>query len=206
MTIDEVAAGVAHLSAVDGVLADIIERAGDCELRPDRDPFTALARAIIGQQVSVHAAAAIWSRFVIAGGAGGRTTPESVAGADADVIRAAGLSGAKVRYVRDLAEKFLDGTIDSGSFDSMSDDEIVEHLTRVKGVGRWTAEMFLIFSLGRPDVLPVDDLGLLTAVHRAYGLPERPAGAAVLELGELWRPWRSLATWYLWQSLKLAPI
>src|SRR5690349_17076400 len=116
---DEISAGVAHLCAVDNVFVDIVDRVGECGLRPDRDPFTALARAIVGQQVSVHAAAAIWSRFVVAGGVDGTVTPRSVAAVDADVLRAAGLSGAKVRYVRDLAEKFLDGTIDSGRFDSM---------------------------------------------------------------------------------------
>lgn len=206
MTSDETVAGITHLCAIDSVLAGIIERVGECGLRPDRDPFTALARAIVGQQVSIHAAAAIWSRFVLASGADGEVTPGSVAAADVDTIRAAGLSGAKVRYVRDLADKFLDGAIDSAGFESMDDDAIVEHLTQVKGVGRWTAEMFLIFSLGRPDVLPVDDLGLLTAVKRAYSLETRPAGTSVRERGEVWRPWRSLATWYLWQSLKLAPI
>lgn len=206
MTPNEMEAGASALAHADAVLAAIIECVAPCPLRPDRDPFTALARAIVGQQVSIHAAAAIWSRFVEGAGDGGLVSPESVSRAEFDTIRAAGLSGPKARYVQDLASKFLDGTVDSAALCSMEDEDIIAHLTQVKGVGRWTAEMFLIFSLGRPDVLPVDDLGLLNAVQRAYGLAERPAPAVVREMGEAWRPWRSLATWYLWQSLKLAPL
>jgi DNA-3-methyladenine glycosylase II len=206
MTPDEIATGIQSLSLADNVLSRIIERVGACGLRPDRDPFTSLARAIVGQQVSIHAAAAIWSRFVTAAGIAGEVTPESVALAEFDALRSAGLSGSKARYVQDLAARFLDGTIQPDALGSMDDEKIITHLTQVKGVGRWTAEMFLIFSLGRPDVLPVDDLGLLNSVQRAWALPDRPAADSVRARAEEWRPWRSLATWYLWQSLRLAPL
>lgn len=206
MTPEEITAGTAHLSMIDSALAAIILRVGPCALVPDTDPFKALARAIIGQQVSIHAAAAIWGRFESLCGPGSGVTPASVTTVAVEELRSAGLSGAKARYVHDLSAKFLDGTIEFGRLDSMTDEEIIIHLTQVKGVGRWTAEMFLIFSLGRSDILPVDDLGLLAAVHRAYETDQRPAPSVVGEMGEQWRPWRSLATWYLWQSLKLAPL
>lgn len=163
------------------------------------DPFRALTRAIVGQQLSTKAAATIWGRFAAA--CGGRPTPRSVARvSDAD-LRAVGLSGQKLRYIRDLCARVADGSLKLRSLDAMSDEDVITALTAVKGVGRWTAEMFLIFRLQRPDVLPVGDLGILKAVQRAYGLRGMPSPQRLTRMGESWRPYRSIACWYLWASL-----
>lgn len=195
------AEAVGALRECDPVLKDVIDRVGHFEASYEADLWWALVDAIASQQLSVKAAATIVGRVQALAPEGKRPTPREVIEVPDETLRACGLSGAKTRYVKDLAARWLDGTLEPERLPSMPDEEVVEHLTRVKGIGRWTAEMILIFTLGRPDVLPVDDLGLKVAVQRAYGLEERPGRAEVLEIGERWRPYRSAATLYLWRSL-----
>lgn len=196
-----------HLRASDPVLASIIDRVGPFEPSHEPDLWWALVDAIVSQQISVRAAAAILERVSALGDGVGRPTPADLARASEEELRARGLSRAKVRYLQNLAARWLDGSLDPEALPSLPDEEVVRRLVQVKGIGRWTAEMVLIFCLRRPDVLPVDDLGLRTAVQRAYGLAARPDRAALVALGEPWRPFRSAATLYLWQSLLLpAPV
>lgn len=183
----------------DPVMRGVIERVGTLEVAIEPDLWWSLIDSIISQQVSVQAAASIIGR-VAALGANGRPTPAEVAAMDDELLRAAGLSRAKVRYVKDLAAHFLDGSLRPADLAALSDDEVIAALTRVKGIGRWTAEMILIFTLGRPDVLPVDDLGVRAAAQRLYDLPARPGKDELLRIAEPWRPWRSLASRYLWRS------
>jgi DNA-3-methyladenine glycosylase II len=212
---------VAHLRAADPVMAGLVDRGGPLEeLGPDADPsagptgargrpadlYGALVRAIVGQQLSVLAARAIFGRLIER--FGGRTpTPEEVLADDPDELRvAAGLSRAKVVYLRSLAEHVRDGRLELDRLADLPDDEVLSELVQVKGLGVWSAHMFLIFTLGRPDVLAVGDLGIRKAVQRAYGWEEMPTPAAVEALGEPWRPWRSVACRYLWRSLDNAPL
>jgi 3-methyladenine DNA glycosylase/8-oxoguanine DNA glycosylase len=195
------AEAVAALRACDPVMKDVIDRVGHFEASYEADLWWALVDAIASQQLSVKAAATIAGRVAALTPGEARPTPREILEVPDETLRACGLSGAKTRYVKDLATRWLDGTLEPDRLPSMPDEEVVEHLTSVKGIGRWTAEMILIFTLGRPDILPVDDLGLKVAVQRAYGLEERPGRAEVLEIGERWRPYRSAATLYLWRSL-----
>ena len=188
----------------DPVLRAVIDRVGAFEPSHEPDLWWSLVDAIISQQLSVKAAATIAGR-VAALGENGRPTPAEILALPDETLRASGLSRAKTVYVKDLAAKWLDDTLEPHRLESLPDDEVVEHLVRVKGIGRWTAEMFLIFTLRRPDVLPVDDLGLREAVLRAYSLPERPGRAALEAIGEPWRPYRSAATLFLWRSLSAPP-
>lgn len=194
------------LARRDPVIAALIRQHGPCGLADAQhdDPFTALVHAIVSQQLSTKAAATIKGRFDAL--AGGRPTPSRVAAiADAD-LRAAGLSGQKVRYVRDLCARIAAGALPLDRLDAMGDDEVIAALTEVKGIGRWTAEMFLMFRLHRPDVLPVGDLGIVKAVQRAYRLRKAPNADRLVKIGEPWRPFRSVACWYLWASLDNAPM
>jgi DNA-3-methyladenine glycosylase II len=195
---------VALLRERDPVLRAVIDRVGAFE--PSHEPglWWSLVDAIISQQLSVKAAATIAGRVAVLG-SNGRPTQQEILDLPDETLRACGLSRAKTVYVKDLAAKWLDDTLEPHRLESMSDDEVVEHLVRVKGIGRWTAEMFLIFTLRRPDVLPVDDLGLREAVLRAYSLAERPGRAELEKIGEPWRPYRSAATLFLWRSLSKAP-
>jgi 3-methyladenine DNA glycosylase/8-oxoguanine DNA glycosylase len=195
------AEAVAALRACDPVMKDVIDRVGHFEASYEADLWWALVDAIASQQLSVKAAATIAGRVAALTPGEARPTPREILEVPDETLRACGLSGAKTRYVKDLATRWLDGTLEPDRLPSMPDEEVVEHLTSVKGIGRWTAEMILIFTLGRPDILPVDDLGLKVAVQRAYGLEERPGRGEVLEIGERWRPYRSAATLYLWRSL-----
>lgn len=194
------------LARRDPVLRDLIRRHGPCGLadRQHSDPFLALTHAIISQQLSTKAAATIAGRFDLL--FGGRPTPAAVAAIPDAELRSVGLSTQKLRYMRDLAEKIETGVVDLDRLDDMSDEQVIEALTLVKGIGRWTAEMFLMFRLHRPDVLPTDDLGIVNAVKRAYQLRSRPTPRRLLRLGESWRPYRSVACWYLWASLGNAPL
>lgn len=195
---------VEHLRGADPVLASIIGRVGPFEPSHEPDLWWSLVDAIAGQQISVHAAAAILGRLAVMGGdTAGRPTPPDVLDATEEDLRARGLSRAKARYLKDLAARWLDGSLAPEILPTLPDEEVIRRLVQVKGIGRWTAEMALIFCLCRPDVLPVDDLGLRTAVQRAYGLAERPGRAELTAIGEPWRPFRSAATLYLWQSLLL---
>ena len=201
------------MSRRDPVLGRLIRAHGPCGLAQAQhdDPFRALTRAIVGQQLSTKAAATIYARFATLcssgrrGGPGGRPTPRAVMRVSDAELRAVGLSGQKLAYIRDLSARVLDGSLNLRSLDALGDDEVITALTAVKGVGRWTAEMFLIFRLQRPDVLPLGDLGILKAVQRAYGLRSMPSPQRLTRIGESWRPYRSIACWYLWQSLDNAP-
>ena len=197
------AAAIRHLRAADPVMARIIDQVGPLGItrRPER--FPALVRAIIFQQLAGRAAQTILDRFVAAVGEGGFPKPAQVLAASDATMRAAGLSRGKMSYLRDLAEHVRDGKLNFHRFARMDDEAIIADLTRVHGIGRWTAEMFLMFNLCSPDVLPVDDLGMRNAATRAYA-PQEPVNAKALrELGERWRPYRSAAAWYLWQSLRI---
>ncbi len=194
------AAAVAHLRA-DPALVAVIDRVGPFERPVQPDLWRALARAIVGQQLSMAAAGTIDGRFACLG-AGGYPTPEEVARLGEAELRGCGLSRAKAAYIRDLAAHWSSGSLDPEHIATLPDEKAIAALTRVHGVGRWTAEMALIFSLRRPDVLPVDDLGFRVGVQRAYGLDERPAAKELREMAEPWRPYRSVATLYLWESLR----
>jgi DNA-3-methyladenine glycosylase II len=194
-----------HLSAADPTLARLMERAGPftLQLRRLQDPFEALARNIVYQQLHGNAAAAIHRRLLDLFG-GDKLRPADVLGAAEADLRGAGLSGSKLAALRDLAEKTLDGTVPTlARLRRMPDEEIVERLTRVRGIGRWTVEMLLIFSLGRPDVLPVGDFAVRKGFALAYGLAESPKPKELTEYGERWRPYRSVASWYMWRAVEL---
>ena len=199
-----------HLRASDPVMKAILAAHPRVKLVSRGDAFTTLARSIVGQQISVKAAASVWERFA---SRCDPVCPESVLRRRDPTLRACGLSGRKVEYLRDLAHHFADGRLDHAGLAAMGDEEVIESLTAIRGIGRWTAEMFLIFNLMRPDVLPLDDLGLLKAVGRHYFGGEAPASLArregrerVQDLARRWAPYRSIATWYLWRSLDPVPV
>ena len=194
-----------HLRAADPVLARLLDEHGEPEPRPPvGDAYGALVRAIVGQQLSVTAARAIHARLIEH--FGGIPSPAQLLAADPDAMReAAGLSRAKVAFLRSLAEHVESGELDLAALASLSDEDLVTRLTAVKGIGEWTAHMFLLFELRRPDVLAVGDLGVRRGAERAYGLPDLPSAAELTELGEPWRPHRSAACLLLWHSLSAAP-
>jgi DNA-3-methyladenine glycosylase II len=187
-----------HLARRDKVLRKLIRDFPDADLQTRGDAFQTLCRSIVGQQISVKAAQSIWARFAEAAA---KVEPARVAGMPVEVLRACGLSGQKALYVKDLATHFDAGIVKPRRWARMDDEAIIEDLVRVKGIGRWTVEMFLIFHLMRPNVLPVDDLGLRRAMERAYNDGEPLTKAEMRELGTRWAPWSSVATWYLWRSL-----
>ena len=191
-----------HLVRADPVLGALITRLGPCGLGHGRarDPFQALLRSIVSQQLSVKAADTIFGRL-LALFPNGRPDPARLLVFQDEELRTVGLSGQKSRYMRDLATRVLDGRLRLARLDALPDETVVEALTEVKGIGRWTAEIFLMFTLGRLDVLPTDDLGLQNAAHRVYGLRRRPAPRQLRRMGDAWRPYRSVACWYLWRSL-----
>ena len=187
----------------DPILADIIRRHGPCGLGAVRDRFdhfSMLVRAIVFQQLSTKAATTIHDRLI-------GLMPDARAEAAAllalsdEQLRAAGISRQKAGYLRDLCARVASGEVALDELDAMTDEEVIASLTRIKGIGRWTAEMFLIFRLQRPDVLPVGDLGIVTAVKKAYRLRKTPTPDRLRKIGEAWRPYRSIASWYLWRSL-----
>jgi DNA-3-methyladenine glycosylase II len=190
----------------DPVLAALIRRHGPCGLAAAQraDHFSALVRAITFQQLSTKAATTIYNRMA-ALMPGGVPTPAGFACLSDEALRAAGISRQKSSYLRDLCDKVSSGAIGLETLDAMSDEEVIASLVQVKGIGRWSAEMFLIFRLHRPDVLPVDDLGIVTAVQKAYRLRKRPTRERLHKIGEAWRPYRSVASWYLWRSLDNEP-
>jgi DNA-3-methyladenine glycosylase II len=190
----------------DPVIAALIRQYGDCGLASSQrtDPFHALLHAIIAQQLSTKAARTIEGRFSAL--FDGQPTPAAVVGVSDEHLRAVGLSPQKLKYLRDLCARIVDGSLNLEVLDAMTDDEVIGALTSVKGIGRWTAEMFLMFRLHRPDVLPVGDLGIVKAVQRAYKLRTLPSPERLTKIGETWRPYRSVACWYLWASLDAAPI
>src|SRR5882672_1780609 len=193
---------VRHLKRIDPVLARVIEAVGPCriQVRNEGTHFHALTRAIVFQQLSGKAAGTIFGRFN-ALYPGGEAAPEAVLASTDEQLRGVGLSRQKVGYLRDLSSKVVDGSLPLDTVESMADDDLIAHLVQVKGIGRWTAQMFLMFRLGRPDVLAELDLGIQTAVQRAYGLRRRATPKDVLRIGAKWTPYRTIACWYLWRSL-----
>jgi DNA-3-methyladenine glycosylase II len=195
------------LARRDPVMRALIRRVGPCRLAGSlhADPFESLVQAIVWQQLSWKAALTIYRRFQAVFEDGRCPTACEVAAAPDAPLRAAGLSRPKIRYLKDLAANALDGSLPLDALEHLHDDAVIESLTRVKGIGRWSAEMFLIFKLHRPDVLPVDDLAIQKAIQRAYRLRKLPSAKRMLQIGECWRPYRSVASWYLWESLDKTP-
>jgi len=191
----------------DPILSALIKRIGPCGMaeRQRKDHLTALVGAIVSQQLSTKAAATIFGRFVALFPDAVIPGADAIRALDDQALRGVGLSGQKVGYLRDLCSRIVDGRLVLEELDALDDEAVIERLTAVKGFGRWTAEMFLMFRLHRPDVLPVDDLGIVTAIQRVYKLRKRPDAKRVLKMGEAWRPYRSVASWYLWQSLQDKP-
>jgi DNA-3-methyladenine glycosylase II len=192
----------------DSILGAAIKKIGPCGMatRQRKDHLSALIGSIVSQQLSTKAAATIYGRFASLFPDGHISSAAAIAALDDAALRGVGLSGQKVGYVRDLCARITDGRLNLDELESLMDEEVIERLTSVKGFGRWTAEMFLMFRLHRPDVLPVDDLGIVNAIQRLYGLRKRPAAKRVLKIGEAWRPYRSVASWYLWQTLRNEPL
>jgi DNA-3-methyladenine glycosylase II len=191
------------LAQCDPVLARLIESHRAFEIGSRGDAFQTLTRAIVGQQISVKAAQSVWERFVAAVEV---MSPVNVASVDCTRLRAAGLSARKAEYVQDLARRFHDGSIEPAGWSELPDEAIIEQLIAVRGIGRWTAEIFLIFNLARPDILPLADLGLQRALSLNYNRG-RPLGERrIRTITKVWAPWRSVATWYMWRSLEVVPV
>jgi DNA-3-methyladenine glycosylase II len=203
MTPDYWPVAIAHLKKSDKRLAAIIKSHKGDSLQLKGDGFKTLARAICGQQISVRAADSVWKKFVTAVK---KVTPENVANTDATILRPCGFSERKVIYLHALANHFLENQKTIKHWPKMSDEDILKELTSIKGIGRWTAEMFLIFGLGRPDIFPVDDLGVLKGIYRHYNGGKPLPLKKVLAIGETWRPYRSVGTWYMWRALDPVPV
>jgi DNA-3-methyladenine glycosylase II len=180
---------------------------GEGRLQSRGDAFTTLARSIVGQQISVKAAQSVWDRFAaLVDGESTRIVPEAVSAIEPACMREAGLSARKVEYLLDLARHFEAGTVHVGQWQQMDDEAIIEELVAIRGIGRWTAEMFLIFHLMRPNVLPLDDVGLIKGISVNYFSGEPVSRAEAREVGDAWAPFRSVATWYIWRSLDPLPV
>jgi DNA-3-methyladenine glycosylase II len=191
------------LARRDPVLAAIMRRHPRVHLAARGQPFQTLARAIVGQQISVKAAQSVWNRvLVVAPG----MTPGEVLAVKRPRLRGCGLSERKTEYIADLARHFAEGTVHPHRWPEMDDEAVIAELVAVRGIGRWTAEMFLMFNLLRPDVYPLGDLGLLNAVRTSYFKGRKVPLARIRKLGLAWQPWRSVATWYLWRSLDPLPV
>jgi DNA-3-methyladenine glycosylase II len=192
---------VKHLRKSDPVLRNIINRVGEYRIQFREPSFESLVRSIVYQQLSGRVASVIFGRLTAA--AGGKLTPASILKLRPARMRTAGLSAQKTAYIRDLARHTRDGRVIFEELAGLSDEQVIEHLTVVKGIGEWTAHMFLIFALERPDVLPTGDLGIRAAIRKAYGLAELPKPAEMESLAQSWRPYCSVASWYLWRSLEV---
>lgn len=199
-------AAVVHLRRADPALARIIDAVGPFRMARRPEAFQALARAIISQQLAGRAALAIYQRFAKLFPGVRFPTPRQVADATQQTLKSVGLSRQKILYLKDLAARIADGKLNFRHLGRMEDEAVVAQLTRVKGIGRWTAEIFLMFTLGRPDVLPADDLGLRNAVASAYGMRAAPTAKELRLLAERWRPYRSAAVWYFWLSTRVNPM
>jgi DNA-3-methyladenine glycosylase II len=191
---------IEHLKQADPVLAAIIERIGPYGITFLEPDFETLVKSIVSQQLSGKVAKTIYGRLIAA--AGGNLTPESLLKLRPARMRALGLSRQKIEYIRDLARHSRSGKVDFTRLPGCSDDEVIEHLTAVKGIGVWTAHMFLIFALRRPNVLPVGDLGIRAAIRKAYGMPDLPKPTEVATIARTWHPYCTVASWYLWRSLE----
>ncbi len=196
-----------HLAKRDRVLKKLIPKFGDARLQSRGDAFTTLARSIVGQQISVKAAQSVWDRFAaVVGGPVTHLQPAGVQALDVPQMRAAGLSARKCEYLLDLARHFGEGSVHVAQWAAMEDEAIIDELVAIRGIGRWTAEMFLIFHLLRPNVMPLDDLGLIKGISLNYFSGEPVSRAEAREVGEAWVPFRSVATWYIWRSLDPLPV
>ncbi len=196
-----------HLARRDRVMKKLIPRFGEARLQSRGDAFTTLARSIVGQQISVKAAQAVWDRFIaLVSSPPVRLAPQAILALDTPAMRAAGLSARKVEYLRDLAQHFDGGLVHVRQWQQMDDEAIIEELVAIRGIGRWTAEMFLIFHLLRPNVMPLDDLGLIKGISVNYFSGEPVTRAEAREVGEAWAPYKSVATWYVWRSLDPLPV
>lgn len=206
MTADDYRRATRLLARRDPVIRDLIRRYGPCGMAAAQraDHFSAIVKAITSQQLSVKASKTIYQRIAQTFPAD-TPTPEGFTAITDEQLRSAGLSRQKIVYVRDLCAKVIDGTLPLDALSAMDDEAAIEAITKVKGLGRWSAEMFLMFRLHRPDVMPVDDLGIVNAMMRAYGLRKKPKAKRMLQISEAWRPYRSVACWYLWRSLENTP-
>ena len=196
-----------HLARRDRVLKKLIPKFGQARLQSRGDAFTTLARSIVGQQISVKAAQSVWDRFLDASGTlRPQVEPAQVLALSMEKLRGAGLSGRKCEYLLDLSRHFGNGLVHVDHWREMDDEAIISELVAIRGIGRWTAEMFLIFHLMRPNVLPLDDLGLLKGISQSYFSGEPVSRAEAREVGEAWAPYKSVATWYIWRSLDPVPV
>ena len=196
-----------HLAKRDRVMRKLIPKCGNGYLKARGDAFTTLARSIVGQQISSKAAQTVWDRFVDAvPGGSERLHPASVLGLQVQEMRAAGLSARKVEYLMDLAHHFSAGSVHERQWVEMDDEAIIDELIAIRGIGRWTAEMFLMFHLTRPNVLPLDDAGLIKGISVNYFSGEPVSRAEAREVADAWAPFRSVATWYMWRSLNPVPV
>ena len=197
-------AAVAHLMRRDRIMKKLIPKFPNISLVSRGNPFMTLARSIVGQQISVKAAESVWQRLLLE--CGKRPTPASVQKAGLEKLRAAGLSGRKAEYIMDLSTHFSEKRVLPKKWAAMDDESVIAELTAIRGIGRWTAEMFLIFNLQRPDVLPLDDVGLLNAISLHYFSGEPVSRFEAREVAQGWQPWSTVATWYLWRSLDPVPV
>jgi DNA-3-methyladenine glycosylase II len=196
-----------HLARRDRVMKRLIPKFGDARLQSRGDAFTTLARSIVGQQISVKAAQSVWNRFLeLLAPRSLPLKPDRVLALAATTLREAGLSARKAEYLHDLSCHFRDGSVHVGQWQQMDDEAIIAELVAIRGIGRWTAEMFLIFHLMRPNVLPLDDLGLLRGISVNYFSGEPVSRAEAREVADAWAPFRSVATWYIWRSLDPLPV
>jgi DNA-3-methyladenine glycosylase II len=193
-----------ELMKQDRILKKIIPKYGSGFLVTRGDAFTTLARAIVGQQISVAAAQAVWDRVEIASKK--KVNPKNILALSVEELRAAGLSGRKVEYIQDLAEHFDFGRLHANQWKDMDDESVIKELSAIRGIGRWTAEMFLIFNLVRPDILPLDDVGLIKAISHNYFSGEPVSRHEAREVAANWAPWRTVATWYMWRSIDPIPV
>jgi DNA-3-methyladenine glycosylase II len=194
----------AELMKHDRILKKLIPKYGAGFLRTRGDAFTTLARSIVGQQISVAAAQSVWSKVLLA--SKNKVIPKNILTLSVDDLRAAGLSGRKVEYIRDLAEHFDSGRLHANQWKGMEDEAIIKELCGIRGIGRWTAEMFLIFNMIRPNILPLDDAGLIKAISVNYFSGEPVSRHEAREVAANWAPWRTVATWYMWRSIDPKPV
>lgn len=194
----------AELMKHDRILKKMIPKYGAGFLRTRGDAFTTLARSIVGQQISVAAAQSVWSKVLLA--SKNKVIPKNILTLSVDDLRAAGLSGRKVEYIRDLAEHFDSGRLHANQWKGMEDEAIIKELCGIRGIGRWTAEMFLIFNMSRPNILPLDDAGLIKAISVNYFSGEPVSRHEAREVAANWAPWRTVATWYMWRSIDPKPV
>lgn len=194
----------AQLMKQDRILKKVIPKHGPGFLMTRGDPFTTLARAIVGQQISVAAAQSVWNKVLMT--LKKKVNPQNILALSIEDLRTAGLSGRKVEYIRDLAEHFDSGHLHANQWQGMEDEDIIKELCAIRGIGRWTAEMFLIFNMVRPDILPLDDAGLIKAISLNYFSGEPVSRHEAREVAANWAPWRTVATWYMWRSIDPAPV